>query len=173
MASMDKIVIIEGDILDSNEDYICHQCNCVTTTSKGLSKAIFTKYKWANSYIHRTPHEYDKHFDKPGTISIMHNGYPELPNIVNMYAQFHPGKCFSHNETYHMRIMWFKQCLDKLGERIGYESTIAFPHGIGCGLAGGFWDIYYQAIQDFVDKFEHKIKYVRIYHKSAILLSSE
>lgn len=163
-----KIVYVEDDILESKEDYICHQCNCVTKEALGLAKSIFTKYKYANSYVHRGfADEYDNHFDEPGTISIMHNGYPDQPNIVNMYAQYFPGRCHLKKgpdiETYDKRLRWFKQCLNELGKRIRKDSTIAFPYGIGCGLAGGRWDDYYRLIEEFVEQFGHMIQYVKIF----------
>lgn len=171
LSHQDKIEFFDGDILDSPETYICHQCNCVTSEAAGLAKSLFGRYKYANSYIHRgSADKYDNHFDKPGTISIMHNEFPDQPNIVNMYAQYFPGRCHLKKasdtfETYDKRLKWFEQCLNELGRRIEEDVTIAFPYGIGCGLAGGHWGDYYNLIRQFVNQFGHKIKYVRIYKK--------
>ena len=42
--------IIDGNLLDAREKYICHQCNCLSKTSYGLSKSIANKFKWADIY---------------------------------------------------------------------------------------------------------------------------
>jgi len=45
------------------------------------------------------------------------------------------------------RLGWFEQALEKLA-MLGLES-VAFPHSIGCGLAGGDWAAYRAAIERF------------------------
>lgn len=56
--------IIQENILNSREMYICQQCNCVTKSAKGLAKSIIDKYIWANPYEDRNKNNYDT----PGTI---------------------------------------------------------------------------------------------------------
>lgn len=41
---------IHSNLLDSIDDYIVHQTNCVTSYPKGLSFSIFKKYPYANVY---------------------------------------------------------------------------------------------------------------------------
>jgi hypothetical protein len=57
----------EGNLLDSDAQYIAHQCNCITTHAAGLSKVLFEKYPWANTYI--TKHRSGVH-STLGTIDI-------------------------------------------------------------------------------------------------------
>lgn len=54
------IKIVEGNLLDSKEQYIGHQCNCVTSHAKTLAEQIFKKYPYADTYkkgfkIQKTP----------------------------------------------------------------------------------------------------------------------
>ena len=56
------IVVVEGDLLSIETDYIAHQCNCVTKAARGLAKALFAKYPEANIYRQRGMQP-----DKPGT----------------------------------------------------------------------------------------------------------
>jgi len=63
----EKIVIIQGNLLDSKEDYICHQCNCVTRLSKGLSNEIFRRFPTTDTYKKRFS---EKDYDTPGTIYV-------------------------------------------------------------------------------------------------------
>lgn len=34
-----------------------------------------------------------------------------------------------------------------------YQKTIALPYGIGCGLAGGSWDVVYKIIDETFDDY--------------------
>lgn len=133
---MSDIVFKEGDILYAEEDYICHQCNCVTVKSKGLSSQIFTNFPETDTYKY---HSYLK--STPGTIKIFHR-----LGIINMFAQYQPGKVVSEKQD---RVMWFKRCLDKILKHTPENSSFAFPYGIGCGLAGGDWKTYLALLRDF------------------------
>jgi hypothetical protein len=124
------LYIINKNILEF-EGYICHQCNCKTEKPFGLSKQIFSKYKYANIYNDGT----NRYL---GDIHIRNN-------IINLCAQLYPSKSKYKNDTNDIRINAFKICLDKL--KI-LNNDIAFPYGIGCGLAGGDWNIYYSLIEE-------------------------
>jgi len=77
---MNEVTIIEGDLLEADEQYIIHQCNCKTTgDAAGLAAAIFKKYPKANVYKNR-PKE-----SVPGTIVIR-------GNVIALYGQYYPGK---------------------------------------------------------------------------------
>lgn len=139
--------IINDDILNAKELYICHQCNCITRTSYGLAKSISDKYNWADLYKIR----YNSgEVNKPGTIIELNHPKnpdkfhkvlcfisqigPKKPNVYkNLYLDI-------YNDTYENRKKWFKECLDKLDQE--NYGTVAVPYGIGCGLAGGIWDDY-------------------------------
>ena len=126
---------IDDDILVAKEQYICHQCNCVSTNSAGLANLLFHKWPQANTYKDRT------NPNTPGTISI--HSINDNQYIVNMYAQYYPG--FPNiSDSSIKREKYFLDCLQSI---ISLKPTsIAFPHKIGCGLAGGNWERYYQMI---------------------------
>ena len=67
-----------------------------------------------------------------------------------------------YDDTPEEREMWFKQCLDELGQCKGYK-TLAFPYKIGCGLAGGNWDHYFSMILDFAVKYNKHVTLVKKY----------
>lgn len=144
-----SIEIIQGDILLTKIKCIVHQCNCVTTTSKGLANAIFNKYKEANDY------KTHKH-GKPGTIHI-HNIDNKI--IINMFAQRYPGRSRSDGQkTY--REMLFQKCLDQIGQS-SISREIAFPYKIGCGLAGGNWKNYLKMISNFAKKYNVEVSILK------------
>lgn len=139
------VKIVEGDILNAKEEYIAHQCNCVTKNGKGLSKAIFSKYPFSDVYSNRTE------YSVPGTVLISSDDN-EFHKIISLFAQYVCGKPYykkyypkKYDDTYENRLLWFEKCLYRLHEQ-GIK-TIAVPYGIGCGLAGGKWENYKKILE--------------------------
>ena len=125
------INIIEGDLLESKEQYICHACNCVSYGAAGLAYALFNKFPYSNIYHER------KCVSEPGTISV-HGDGEENRYIINMFSQYFPGKSnkFNQKDTDKIRKNYFMSCLEQIS-KIENINSIAFPFNIGCGLAGG------------------------------------
>lgn len=150
------VKIVNDNILNSKEHFIAHQCNCTSTNAQTLAKQIFEKYPLANSYKNRIKNDKST-YSEPGSIEI-------YDNIINMYAQVYPSTAKYNNDLPEMRIRWFEECLDKISKieklLITKNKTIAMPYNIGCGAAGGDWNIYYKIINDFADK--HNI-YITFY----------
>ena len=157
--------MVTGDLLEAPDTMIVHQCNCVSTgRAAGIARLIFDRFPYADCYSEdRGPRE-------PGTVELILAGGGRP--IVNLFGQFLPGGP-SDNESSDQRYDWFKQALDLLGNTVinlidelwpGQEVTIAFPHQIGCGIAGGDWDGRYLPLLDqFAEALaKHGIK-VRIY----------
>ena len=55
----------------------------------------------------------------------------------------------------------FKECLEALGALPDYQN-LAFPYGIGCGLAGGNLTHFEQFIREFAVRFH---KHVNLWNK--------
>jgi O-acetyl-ADP-ribose deacetylase (regulator of RNase III) len=125
------VCIIDGDLLDSSQSIIAHQCNCVTSYGKGLSAAIFAKYPYADVYSSNSENRKVGHID----IRNPKFGDVESPIIIAIYAQYKYGKSVTEP-----RLTWFQQCLDRMIEN--GITDVAMPYGIGCGLAGGNWADY-------------------------------
>lgn len=133
-----------GDVLDAQETYIAHQCNCVSRSSAGLAKSLFAKFPYAECYTSR------KKASIPGTIII-------TKNIINMFAQYYPGKAvITKKDSSENRLMWFRMCLKAIEKTLGDDDkqqqqhiTIAIPERIGCGLAGGDVNDYHEALGEF------------------------
>lgn len=134
---------IIGNLLDSNAQYIAHQCNCISTGSAGLAKAIFSKFPYSDVYTDR------KEDDILGEIKICGNGKDQR-YVINMFSQYYPGICKypGGKDSSEMREKAFQKCLNKISKIKGIRS-IAFPHTIGCGLAGGLWANYEKMIENF------------------------
>lgn len=144
-----KIKIINGDALQATEEYLAHQCNCVTNASKHMAKSMFDKYPYANTYVKRSR---DKStYNTPGTIEVLGNGTNQR-YIINMYSQYYPSTAKYNNDSTNLRIQWFQQCLKHIS-LIPNIKNIAMPYNIGCGSAGGDWNVYFKMISDFAEKY--------------------
>lgn len=145
------IEIITGDLLQSKEKYIAHQCNCLTTHSAGTAKAIFDQYPHADTYATRTEP------DIMGSIKILGNGeYQRF--VINMFAQYYPGKSKypnSDKDGILVREKMFHRCLLRIAQIQNLES-IAFPYMIGCNLGGGNWDHYLGTLTNFAKYVKEK-----------------
>jgi len=133
--------VVTGDLLESKETYLCHQCNCITTRSKFLAEIIFTAFPYADIYSKR---------EKPsqlGTIIIEGDGKSQR-YVINLLGQFYPGRKYPDStfDGTKIRLRHFKSCLEKMEE---LEGDFAFPWRIGCGAAGGDWDLYFEILEKF------------------------
>jgi hypothetical protein len=120
------VQIMTGDLLTTNADYIVQQCNTMSKKCLGLSSSIAKKWPKCNFY---------KEERTPGTIVIK-------DRVIGMMSQINPGKP-KGSETQKTRELLFLTCLDQLPK----AKSIAFPYGIGCGLAGGDWNHYLKFIK--------------------------
>lgn len=143
------IEIVTGDLFDSKEKYLCHQCNCVTNRAAHLSKNVFARFPYADIYAGRT------NPNQPGTIEIRGNGQDQR-YVVNLLSQYFPGSPkypTSAKDGTLVREKYFHQCLLRLAKVDSLES-IAFPWKIGCGAAGGAWCHYLGTLTNFANYVE-------------------
>ena len=153
------LVRVEGDLLDSDAEFIAQQCNCKTDYALGLAKLIFDRYKHADIYSGKRPVA-----RAPGTVDVRGGGVDGRRGVLNMFGQYSPGKPKSARgggaaqrarssahppETRAVRKAWFSSCLGALLALSPRPRSIAFPHQIGCGLAGGDWSEYEAMLADF------------------------
>lgn len=129
---IDKIT----DIFNKDVDVIVHQANCFHTMGAGIAKII--KQKFPEAY------ETDKKtlcgdYEKLGDISVakVKDETARVKYIINQYSQYRYGQ--ERMTNYEA----FYNCLLKVRIRCTYlkVDTVAYPHKIGCNLAGGDWRI--------------------------------
>mmetsp|Transcript_45967 Transcript_45967/g.121563 ORF Transcript_45967/g.121563 Transcript_45967/m.121563 type:complete len:199 (-) Transcript_45967:305-901(-) len=137
--SLDGYREIVGDILLAKEQYVCHQCNCVSRSAKGLAQALFSKYPWADVYRARSAKPV------PGTIDIRCG---DGLKIINLFGQVTPGKPRGGHDNKARREEYFAEALRAIS-KLDDLSSIAFPHSVGCGMAGGDWPKYQRMLQKF------------------------
>lgn len=129
--------IINGNLLNTDADYIAHQVNCQGRMGSGVAKAIRERHmKVYNEYIQELMAY------KANDKSIL--GHSQLVSIgdeygyrgvINMFAQDkygYDGKQYTSLEA-------FRSCLQEIN-KIAKGCSIAFPWKIGCVRGGADWD---------------------------------
>lgn len=138
------IKIIDGNLLDSNADIICHQVNCQGKMNSGIAKQIRERYP--NVFVH-----YKKlcnfHCNKTEllgqcqAVEIDNGKY--IANLFGQLAYGYDGKQYTdlnalENSMYKLRNMYM----------LGTNKVIAFPYGLGSVRGGANWDDVYAIIED-------------------------
>jgi O-acetyl-ADP-ribose deacetylase (regulator of RNase III) len=142
---------VRGDLLAHDADYLVHQCNCRTTRAWGLAYSLFGSFPHADTYTVPSDPKLAPMPPKrvPGTLTLHGGPGTDLRGVINLYGQDAPGKASVAAETKAQRLTWFTNALLQLADVPNLKS-VAFPHGIGCGLAGGSWAQYEAALETFV-----------------------
>ncbi len=147
--------IVEGDLLESGLKIIAHQCNCITRTGKGLARVIFDRFPYANFYGLKR---------NVGNCVICEPiESKSSPIVAGIIGQINPGKP-NRTETKEKRLAWFDQGLKGLAAYMTEHKldTVGFPYGVGCGLAGGNWNDYFEAIEKFSLLYSIKVKIYKL-----------
>lgn len=156
---------IQGDLLqalENNEvDIILHQCNCFGIGA-GVAKSIVSKWPIVN----RQDIDYRKIIMPFGTNLIIDIGNNR--EIVNMYAQYHPGPCKEYGiDSFIIRKAALEQCLLDLPSFIK-DKRIGIPL-VASGLASdmilktGLSDLEYFQMY-IADIFKEYLPNVNVYY---------
>lgn len=118
----------------------------------GAGVALAIKNAFPNVYSEYKAHLKHKNYEKLGDmqpVEVVYGCY-----VCNLYGQLEYGR--TNNQTnYNALKGCFKQLQDfALSKGI---TEVAMPFGIGCGLAGGNWDIVYSMIEDIFTKVDVKL----------------
>ena len=145
--------VIIGDLLNSSAPLICQQVNCIGVMGAGLAAQIAARYPQVLS-------EY-KDFcrgKKPaellGQLQVC-----EFPNfaVANLFAQQRlaprPGICVTDYDALRIALArLYAYCM------LHHIKRVAFPWGLGCGLAGGNWTLVWNIIHDTFHKMDIKVE---------------
>lgn len=160
------IKIIEGNILTSPDTFIAHQCNCTGKFVGGVAAAIFQKWPSANDNIRSTQGDF-------GSIKI--HKIESKKFVVNMFSQFNGGGIIEMfgKDSAHNRMIKFAACLLQMKRTLDDKRrrfilkdlplTVSFPYLIGCGIAGGDWEVYSSLLEGFSNAIEKQGGQVTLY----------
>jgi O-acetyl-ADP-ribose deacetylase (regulator of RNase III) len=129
---------INQDILDVSEGIICHQVNTLGLMGAGLALRIRTKWpKVYNEYMASVP-------------KLGHGQLIKVNNdlyVANLAAQ----DSISYTGKIVTKYGSFQHCLQRLYnvllKKNLLELPVLFPYKIGCGLAGGDWNVVEKIIE--------------------------
>jgi len=135
--------IVKGNLLDKAEagefDVIAHGCNCFNSMSGGLALEISRRYPTAVDSDNNTlPGD----AGKLGNVSVARWNLSDTRSfmIFNIYSQYHGGANIDYKALKEGLQRLNKECK---GLRVGLPQ-------IGCGIAGGDWDIVSQMIENIM-----------------------
>ena len=141
---------VTGDLLDPKFTIFCHQVNCQGVMGGGVAKQI--KNKYPNVFAaYQTRCRIQKENNKPLLGKVQWVKTPDGRLCANMFAQDRYGhdKCYTDYFA-------FRDCLINIIHTIEeYDmpaGVIAFPYKIGCGLAGGNWNVILPMIEEFAKR---------------------
>ena len=135
------IRIVVGNIVDSNETYICHQVNCQNAMGAGVAKALYEKWPLVKSEYHEFCGKHCAPVELLGAHQLVSVGDDKW--VINIFGQLEFGR--NKNKVYTDYV-----ALEKVFAAISQlDGSFAFPFGIGCGLANGDWNIVYSLIEKY------------------------
>jgi len=143
------IVYKQGDVLDSEEKYIAHGCNCSGGFGSGFAKAVKERYPSVReAYLYR----FNTRGWKLGETQICNVGDGTGREIANCATQERYG---APDKGPYVSYPAIREVIRNLVK--SWPQGFAMPK-IGAGLAGGNWDIISEIIND-----ESKDVEVRVY----------
>lgn len=139
---------IDGDLLKSDCTVIMHQANCFSTMGAGIARSIADKYPMAE--------QADRTFPLPPKDRLGRYSYIETDDkttVVNLYGQYNMGAGLQTN--YHMLEKSIETLfLDAQRGLISIDlSKVGLPYKMGCGLAGGDWEIVLGIVKRLSNKY--------------------
>jgi len=145
----------EGDILESGADYILHQVNCMGVMGAGLAKQIKTKWPEVYEEYYKCCEENASKRTKllgdfvvANTSTKAKSGHPIT--VINLFGQYgYGGGCQTDYHALERALGSFIGVFDEVYKELGtiQIQTIAIPYKLGCGLAGGDWNVVYDIIK--------------------------
>ena len=132
------ITIKVGNILNCEEDIICHQVNVGGFMGGGLARQLADQYPGLEETYAKYCKEHNNRFiDLCGDVF-----YYKDDKII--------GNIFSQKENFDTSYLNMEIALRQIKNYAKtYNLSVCIPYGIGCGIANGEWDKVYKIIFDY------------------------
>lgn len=147
------ITIVNGDILKSKVSLIVQQVNHQGVMGAGLAKKLSDYCPGMLESYREFCSRHD--FESIKTLGMVHfYSHCGRPIIANVFGQNHYGrnKCYTDYESLTNGLIRVRDIASAC------EWTVAIPYGIGCGLAGGSWDIVSKIINETFGDYQLDVK---------------
>ena len=140
------IKIVEGNLLEAKEEYICHQVNCQGVMGSGGALQIKKKY----------PQAYEDYVTLCKETNNSMLGYDQYVRIdknkciVNLFGQDKYG--YGKRQTNYIALV---MAITNVLEHV--DVSIAIPYNMGCDRGGADWNKLYFILEVLAEDFEHDI----------------
>jgi O-acetyl-ADP-ribose deacetylase (regulator of RNase III) len=138
-----------GNLLDSSAPVIAHGCNCFNVMGAGVALAIRNKYPEVYKADLETVRG-DR--NKLGTFTKAQVEAEPIKIIYNLYTQYSMGGDKVHLDYQALETSFEAMIIDLKKNKALRSPIVAIPR-IGCGLAGGNWDVVKEIIQNLAVKY--------------------
>lgn len=150
------IKVVNGDICDAKEKYIVQQVNCQGAMGAGVAKAIYTKWPRVKEQYTRFCKQYKPVSLLSAVLYVRTDDKADDKIIVNCFSQLNYRRKNDTEDTVYTNYAAFSDCMRKIENDLK-GTPIAMPYGIGCGLAGGDWDIIYNILCHVFGNEDHMV----------------
>lgn len=146
------IKIIDGDLLTSEADIICHQVNCQGKMNSGVAKQIREKYPNVFEAYRKFVNDVTQLYGSEellGECQFICLGTGNFKYIANLFGQDsygYDGKQYTNMDALKNSLLKLRSCADLVAEQKDVSKLdirIAIPWKIGCVRGGANWtDVY-------------------------------
>lgn len=144
------VKIVQGNLLNATENIICQQVNCQGVMGAGLAKQIRNEYPEVYTSYKRFC-EGCKDNDKRTLLGKVQTVMTSDGKVIaNLFGQYNYGRDKQYTDYKAL-----KECFEGILKVASmFNDSIAIPYEIGCGLAGGDWNVVYKIIEDVFQDYE-------------------
>ena len=139
---------INGDITKTEIKNIAHGVNCQNVMGSGVAKALYTKFPKVKSCYHHFLDTKADNFDPLGYVNIVHPYKVDDPTVYNLFTQ----RFYGNDGRIFVSYDAVGRCFRELNSLLNGQQ-LAIPK-IGCGLAGGSWDIVKEIIDEYAPNID-------------------
>lgn len=138
--------MIDGDLLAVDRGFILHQVNCLGVMGAGLAKQIKLKFPSVFETYHAVCQQKDP-ASQLGSILVV-PATKDL-HVVNLFGQINYGTDRKQTDYEAVRkalykFVEYKEVFDD------NNWPVYVPMGMGCGLAGGDWDVVSSIVEHII-----------------------
>lgn len=143
------LIYKEGDILNSQENIICHQVNEDGYMGGGLALQIATKHPYAENEYKQFCNQFK---------GILYGQY----QVVKIGKRKYIANCFTQRD-FITNLEDIEQAFSGLLESCKLNHlTIAIPYKYGCGIANGSWEEVSKLFENLSNEYEIDISVYRL-----------
>jgi hypothetical protein len=137
--------VIKGDLLNIREGILCHQVNCRGKMGSGIAAQIRDKWPQVYEAFLQDYQDFGRWTTSDmllGTVQVVQ--VDSSLHVANIYGQINYGYDGARYTNYGGVASAFSRLLHQT-----QGLPVYVPHRMGCGLAGGDWEVYSEIIEGF------------------------